>query len=193
MSLYNSIRYFIHIGRAQGIVRRYFVVNGFDGALTVLGLVMGFYVSDDVEIPVIISACIGAAIALTMSGISSAYISEAAEKKKELHELERAMATSLSESIHGSAARLVPWFVALINGLAPLLFALFIILPLFLAQAGISLPVQPLLASLVLAFLSIFMLGVFLGRISNTFWLLSGVQAILVAVATALIIYWLGQ
>ena len=27
------------------IMRRYFVVNGFDGALTSLGLIMGFYVS----------------------------------------------------------------------------------------------------------------------------------------------------
>ena len=76
----------LNITRSQFIARRYFIVNGFDGALRMLGLLVGFYVSDDVKLPVVINACLGVAIALGMSGDSSAYISEAAEKQLELKE-----------------------------------------------------------------------------------------------------------
>ena len=34
------------ITRSDLIARRYFVVNGFDGGLTMLGLLVGFYVSE---------------------------------------------------------------------------------------------------------------------------------------------------
>ena len=81
----SRLRTLLRITHSQGIMRRYFVVNGFDGALTMMGLCMGFYISDQVQIAVVIHACLGAAIALGMSGLSSAYISEAAEKKKEAH------------------------------------------------------------------------------------------------------------
>ena len=75
-------------------MRRYFVVNGYDGALTMLGLIMGFYVSDHVELAVVITTCLAAALALGMSGVSSAYISEAAERRRTLAKLEKAMVSS---------------------------------------------------------------------------------------------------
>jgi len=43
-----------------------------------LGLLVGFYVSDDVRRPVDLNAYLGVAIALGMSGVSSDYIIEAA-------------------------------------------------------------------------------------------------------------------
>jgi len=106
------------------------VVNGFDGALTMLGLIMGFYVSDRVDLAVVITSCLAAALALGMSRISSAYISEAAERRRDLAQLEKAMGTSLNESHHARAATWIPWLVALVNGIAPLLIALIIIVPL---------------------------------------------------------------
>jgi len=75
-------RIIIHARRAEDIARRYFITNGFDGALTLLGLMVGFASSDNVDISIAITACLGAAIALFMSGISSAYLSETAERKK---------------------------------------------------------------------------------------------------------------
>jgi hypothetical protein len=64
------------------------VTNGFDGALAMLGLMMGFYITDKVSISTVLNACVGTAIALMMNGLSSAYVSEAAERQKELRELE---------------------------------------------------------------------------------------------------------
>ena len=174
----------LEISRSEEIMRRYFVVNGFDGALTMLGLIMGFYISDHVELTVVITTCLAAALALAMSGISSAYISEAAERRRTLVELEKAMVTSLDDSHHARATTWIPWLVALVNGLAPLLFALIIISPLWLDHGGLLQAVDPLLAAIMLALLIIFLLGVFLGRIGGTFWLWSGLQSLLVALLT---------
>jgi hypothetical protein len=119
-----QIKTLLEISHSEAIMRRYFVVNGFDGALTMLGLIMGFYVSDRIDLAVVITSCLAAALALGMSGVSSAYISEAAERRRDLAQLEKAMGTSLNESHHAQAARWIPWLVALVNGIAPLLIAL---------------------------------------------------------------------
>jgi predicted membrane protein (TIGR00267 family) len=177
-----------HLARARGIGRRYFVVNGFDGALTMLGLITGFELGGEVALPVVTSACLGAAIALAISGLTSAYLSESAERRRSLSELEGAMVTDLSASAHGIEARVVPLLVALTNGAAPLLVSVIIITPLWLAQAGASLPLPPLRAAIATALVCIFGLGAFLGRVGGTSWLWNGIKTVLIAVATMLVI-----
>lgn len=173
-------------------MRRYFVVNGFDGALTMLGLIMGFYISKDVELVVVITTCLAAALALGMSGVSSAYISEAAERRRTLAQLEGAMITSLDESHHARAALWIPWLVALVNGIAPLLFSLIIVAPLWLTHSGMLLFSRPLVSSMAVALTIIFLLGVFLGKVGGTFWLWSGLQSLAVALVTVGLIYIIG-
>ncbi|MEA3292653.1 MAG: hypothetical protein U9Q71_10185 [Pseudomonadota bacterium] len=181
-----------HFRRAKGITRRYFITNGFDGALTMLGLMVGFYASGNVVLPVAISACLGGAVALFMSGLSSAYLSEIAERKRDLRELEQAMITDLKESEHGQSSRFVPILVALVNGLSPLLISLIIITPLWLQVAGVMLPVSPIILAISIALITIFLLGVFLGRVSKTFWLWSGLRALAIAIVTMMIILFFG-
>lgn len=173
---------------SRAIIRRYFVVNGFDGAFTMLGLVTGFYLSGSTELNVVMAACLGAAVALGISGLTSAYLSETAERRRSLAELEEAMVADLSSSAPASAARVIPLLIALVNGAAPLSLSLIIIAPLWLARAGIDLPLAPLPASIATAFLCIFALGVFLGRVGGTSWLWSGIKSLLIAGATVLII-----
>lgn len=179
----------LRITRSRSIVRRYFVVNGFDGALTMLGMITGFYTGGETSSGVMISACLGATIALGMSGISSAYVSEAAERRKELRELESAMITDLGEAAHGRAARLVPVVIALTNGLSPLLIALLIISPLWFSPLPESWILEPLQISISLAFIIIFLLGILLGKVSGTFWLLSGLRTLFIGALTCLIIF----
>ncbi len=179
----------LHITRAHLIARRYFVVNGFDGALTMLGLLVGFSVSETTQLPVVINACLGAAIALGVSGVSSAYISESAEKRHELRELERAMIADLGQSTYGHGARVLPLVIALVNGSAPLVISFLIIVPLWMAQASLPLPAEPLHAAQATALVTMFLLGVYLGRISGTFWLWAGLRTLLVAAVTALLVY----
>ena len=189
MGLLDQIRFLLRITRTHDIMRRYFVVNGFDGALTMLGLILGFLLSGTTSLPVIINVCLGAAIALGVSGVSSAYVSEAAERKRALGELEEAMIADLHDSAHGEAARGVPFLIALVNGFAPLSISLLILIPLMLANAGYVLPIPPLYASVVVTLLLIFFLGVFLGNVAGVSLSRSGVQTLLVAILTAALIY----
>jgi len=121
--------------------------------------------------------------------VSSAYVSEVAERRRELARLEDAMVHDLQESAHGEAARWVPMLIALVNGSAPLLISLLIMLPLLLDQAGIGLPFSPLYGSVAIAFGLLFLLGVFLGHISGISYLRSGLQTLFIALITATLIY----
>ncbi|NVK43162.1 MAG: hypothetical protein HWE39_18095 [Oceanospirillaceae bacterium] len=193
MNALRQLRFLLRISHSHGIVRRYFVVNGFDGALTMLGIILGFWVSDPAPLRVVIAACVGAMVALTVSGISSAFISESAERQRDLAALETAMARDLDDSAHGRAARWVPWVVAIANGSAPLLLALLIIAPLWLAETGLPLPLSPLLLSVLVALALMFLLGVYLGRIAGVSVWRSGLRTLLVALVTAGLILLLGD
>ncbi len=188
VTVIKDLRLFIRITSSQAIIRRYFVVNGFDGALTMLGLATGFRVGGEAALPLMISACVGAAVALGVSGVTSAYISESAERQKALKELEQAMAADLNHTAHGMAARLVPFLIALVNGLAPLVISLVIITPLWLVRFAVDLPWPALDTVIGLAFVVIFFLGTFLGRVSGEFWLWSGIRTVSIALVTAMII-----
>ena len=189
MTLLYQARLLLRISRTSDIVRRYFVVNGFDGALTMLGMIMGFMISGTDDLTVLLNTCLGAAIALGMSGLSSAYVSEVAERKRALTKLEGAMIADLQQTAHGDAARWVPLWIALVNGSSPLFISLLILLPLWLAKAGLTLPIAPLYAAIIVALLLVFLLGVLLGQIAGISWLRSGIQTLLVAVITAALIY----
>ena len=194
MSLIQQIQSLWKLSQAGEIARRYFVTNGFDGALTMLGILLGFYTGGAVQLVVVISACLGAAIALGISGFTSALLSETEERKKELKELEESLVAPLEESDYDKASQITPWVIAAVNGLSPFLISLFIIFPLWLESWGFMLPFEmdPFDAAIGFAFLAILFLGIFLGRISGTFWLWSGLRAVLIGLATAGIIFLIG-
>ena len=121
--------------------------------------------------------------------MSSAWVSESAERRRELAELESAMVADLEQSLHGEAMRRVPLMIGLVNGAAPLIVSILILVPLWLASAGVALPVPPLYAAMAVAVTSIFMLGVFLGRIGGTSWLRSGIKTLSIALLTAALIF----
>ena len=188
MRLITPAKLGLHLSHSRGIVRRYFVVNGFDGALAMLGLLTVFYLSPAVDLEVVIGACLGTTVALGMSGVTIAYLSESAERRRSLSQLEQAMLTDLANSEHATEARLVTWVIAAVNGAAPVAMALLIMVPLWLALLGVPLPLPALPSAIVTAFLCIFGLGVFLGGVGGTHWLVSGVKSLLIALVTVLII-----
>ena len=78
---------------------------------------MGFRVGAEISLSTVLSAGFGTAVALGVSGLSSAYISEAAERRQELDSLREAMVDPLDDSAHEQAARLAPVIVALVERL----------------------------------------------------------------------------
>jgi predicted membrane protein (TIGR00267 family) len=183
---------FVLLYRGRKIARRYLVTNGFDGTLTMLGMMTGFYVSGTKELGVAINACLGAALALFVSGFSSAYLSEKAERKQELRELEQALLVDLKESHYGEASRYLPFFIASVNGLSPLFLSLLIIAPLFLSYHGVEWPCSPFLLAIATALVCVFLLGIYLGRISRQFWLWAGLRTVLIAMILVAIILLFG-
>lgn len=175
--------------RSRAIARRYLVTNGFDGTLTMLGLIVGFRSVGQVPVQTALTACTGAAVALAVSGVSSAYVSERAERRRELAALQQAMLDGLDDSAHAHAARWAPVLIAAVNGLAPLLLAQLVLLPLWLTHLGVVLPLSPYDLSIAIALVLILLLGSFTGRISGTYWLWSGLRTLLIGVVTAAIIY----
>ena len=189
MSFFIKLQKLIAITHIHNIARRYLVVNGFDGALTNLGLLSGFYFHHVANLTLIMTACLGAAIALGMSGFSSAYVSEAAERKLEFKKLQDAMVTDISGSSHDKASRWMPLFIGAVNGLSPLIISLLTLNPLWMAEHGIVLFINPLILAMIVAFFIIFLLGVFLSNVSGSFWLFSGLQTLIIAGFTFLLIY----
>jgi predicted membrane protein (TIGR00267 family) len=183
--MFTQLGLLIRLTHSNRIARRYFVVNGFDGALAMLGLNMGFFVSEGVATSTALGACVGTAIALGVSGFSSGYVSEAAERRRELQELERAMLVGLESSVHATAARFVPVFIATVNGLSPFFLAMLVTTPLWLNQAGIPMPFDPVTSAIAVAFVIIFLMGILLARISGVFWLWSAVRTLVIAAVTA--------
>jgi predicted membrane protein (TIGR00267 family) len=188
LALHRKLSLALRVSRLGAIARRYFVTNGFDGALAMLGLLVGFRVGGDVALETAAAAGFGTAVALGVSGLSSAYISEAAERRQELEHLRAAMVEPPTNSAQEHAARVAPVVVSLVNGLSPFVIAQVILVPLWLPGAGLALPLSALDLSIALAVGLVFLLGVFLGRISGTFWLWSGLRAALLALLTVGII-----
>src|SRR3989338_2586241 len=116
----------------DAIARRYIAMNGFDGVLAILGIVISSFIAGIVDARLIITVCLGAAIAMAVSGVWGAYMAEAAERKKELKELEESMLTKLKKTKIGKAGDFASWVIALIDGAAPFISAIFVILPFFI-------------------------------------------------------------
>lgn len=189
MPIPNGSSLLLLIERSAHIARRYFVTNGFDGTLTMLGLIVGFRTLDHAPVEIAITACMGAAVALGVSGLTSAYISEAAERQKEFGQLQEAMLDGLGDSSHAQVARWAPVLVAAVNGLAPFVLAQTVMLPLWLEFLGVALPASAYDLAIVIAFGLMLLLGAFLGRVSGGFWLWSGLRTLLIGTLTVAVVY----
>ena len=89
---------FIRVLKNEDIARRYFVMNSFDGTLTVLGVIVAMFLAGVRSSQLIIVSCLGVAVSLLVSGIWSAYAAEKAERQRRLKELERHLMKDLDET-----------------------------------------------------------------------------------------------
>lgn len=66
MSFLERIRNYLKVSKVAPISRRYFVMNAFDGAATILGIVVGAYVADINTPFLVISSGLGATLAMSL-------------------------------------------------------------------------------------------------------------------------------
>ena len=174
------------------IARRYFIKNGFDGSMTLLGIVVGAWVVRNPDPKIIVTAGLGACLAMGVSGLFGAYMTEKAERKRHLKTLEATMLTDLSDSIHSDASNFVSIYAAIIDGVSPMLTAIVSLIPFILTLRGTLVIWDAYIISLILTLATLFSLGLYLGRIARENILLYGAQTVAAGLLTVAIIVLLG-
>lgn len=187
-SLFRKVRVYLRVAKATGIVRRYFVMNGFDGAMTVFGIILGSWIARVEKSEIIILAGLGACLAMGLSGFFGAYMAEKAERGRRLKEMEEATHNNV-DPIQYEAARFVEVYVALIDGLSPALTAIISLIPFILVSVGWMPIWNAYIISLALSLTSLFLLGIYLGKVARENGWLYGVAMLTVGAFTALIIF----
>ncbi|MBY9010396.1 MAG: VIT1/CCC1 transporter family protein [Candidatus Lokiarchaeota archaeon] len=92
-----KLRTYAEITEFLSIARRYFVNNFYDGMLTILGILLGFFIlifkegQQTVDSHIVLLTGLATSISMLMSGLSGSYISEKAEQKRLKSELDKAM------------------------------------------------------------------------------------------------------
>ena len=187
MKFLDKLRRYIQLSGVGPISRRFFIMNAFDGATTVLGVVVGAYAAGITNDSWVILSGLGATIAMGMSGFAGSYMAEEAEGAKKLNTLEKSMLTPLKDSVVGKASQFASLWAAVIGGGAPALTGATCLLPFFFSTHGI-IPVSfALQISVGLALTIMFLLGAMLGKISCRNFVIHGTKMLLVGVLLTLI------
>jgi predicted membrane protein (TIGR00267 family) len=185
-------REYSRISEAGQIARRAFANNSFDGVLTMIGVVMGNLVVGVQDATVVLVTGLSTALAIGISGGWGAYLTESAERRHAMGELERFTLTELQDTKIGKASNMAVILVASVDGLSPFLAALLVVIPFFFA------PLLPSVryayyAAIAMAMLSLFALGLYLGRISKENLILSGIKTAVAGVVCIGLSYLLEQ
>ena len=183
---WEKFRTYLRVSQAYKIARRLFVMNAFDGILTIMGVVIGVHFSGLTDPDIVITAGVGGSIAMGISGMSGAYLAERAERRRDLMKLESAMLVDLKKSQFARASEFATVVVALVDGISPAVGAVILILPyFFVPRIDMEAAFR---ASLGLGLGCLFVLGLFLARISHERMIVSGVRMILVGLLTIAIV-----
>ena len=159
-------------------------MNAFDGALTMLGIIMGAYLAGVIDPMIIIKAGMGAGLAMGISGAWGAYMAERAERSRNMKELENAIFSNLEGTMIDKASKAAVVSVALVDGISPLIATFISILPFFLAvYSNISIFVAIAL-SIVIIMCMLFLLGVFLSKVAGGRIIINGAIMVLAGIVT---------
>jgi predicted membrane protein (TIGR00267 family) len=187
-----QIREYDRLVNISEIGRRYFAMNAFDGVLTIIGVLMGNLTAGVDEPRIVVSTGLATCVAMGISGLWGAYLTEAAERQRDLAELGRYTLTDLNDTRIGRASRIAVAVVAVVDGLSPFLAALIVLIPFFVS--GLFPSIQWVYYSaLGLALLSLFGLGLFLGNISRGNLIVYGAKTVVAGVISIAISFLLGE
>lgn len=163
------------------IGRRVIANNGFDGILTIIGVLMGSYVAGVQEPRIVVSTGLATCMAIGISGAWGSYMAETAERKHELQELGQALLRDMHGSKQARAARFATLVITALDGLSPFLAGMTMLIP-FLIPGLCTEISHCYLASISLAMIELFGLGAFLGKVARESIVRSGLRMILAGI-----------
>tara|TARA_Y100000310_G_C20682421_1_gene816756 strand:- start:1067 stop:1663 length:597 start_codon:yes stop_codon:yes gene_type:complete len=174
------------------LLRRYFAMNGFDGALTTLGIVFGSYLAGVHEPKIVLFTAMTASVAMAVSGFWGTYLTEKSERMQDLLHLESKMLINLDNTKLSRAADMASWEASFVNGTSPFLMAIIIATPFLLARYAFIGLTTAYYAAFALAITILFLLGAFLGRVSNQNIFIMGAKMVAAGAFSILIAFLLG-
>jgi predicted membrane protein (TIGR00267 family) len=185
MTSIDEIEQLSKISRLGPIARRYFAMNAFDGTLTIMGIILGSHFALLHDARLVIGAGVGACLAMMFSGLAGTYLVEKAERERELLRTERAMLKSMDDTVLKKASRFAVFVSAFVDGFAPFIAGIFCLAPFIAISFGLLFWDLAVIISTVTGFSMLFLLGVFLGRVSEQSPWLFGIQTLGAGLATA--------
>ena len=186
-----KLRFNLNLTKSGAIARRYFVIGAFDGALTILGVILGAYVAEGHAHPelakqLILAAGFSGGIALAVSSTVGAYEAERVEHLLSHQHLEKAMLRPV-EGARVEAMRVSISVSAIVHGVSPLLAAFVPLLPFFFMTLDAAVTTA---IALTLGFL--FVLGAYLGSLIKEMIVYTGLRFVIAGLATAIILILVG-
>lgn len=176
----SRIRNYNKITNVSKDIRRYIVINGFDGIITIMGVLVGNYVVKVSDYKHVILTSLAVCISLGVSGIWGAYFFESAERHKSQRDLENSTLHKLDHTVIYYANRFASLMTGVINGIAPVVTALIPIIPFFFGKV-IDIKFCYYI-SFGVAMLSLFAIGIFLGKTSRTRLIIGGIKMLLAGI-----------
>lgn len=185
------LRFNFALTKSGAIARRYFVIGAFDGALTILGVILGAYVGEGISHPdlakhLIFGAGVAGGIALAVSSTVGAYEAERVEHMLSHQHLEKAMLRPV-EGTRLEAMRVSISVSALAHGIAPLLAAFVPLIPFFFMSLD-----EAVVTAIALTLSFLFILGAYLGSLIKEMIVYTGLRFVVAGLATAIILILIG-
>ncbi len=166
------------------ISRRYFVIGFFDGVLTIMGLVLGAYLSGEASGQMIFVAGVATSLALGISSGWGAFEAERVEQKLMAREKRRALLKPDGEQCLIDDAHEFAMIVSsLVHAIAPIPAGILPIIPYLLLNEADAFPF-----SIGTGFLLLFAVGLSMGRVSKDNIVKSGIRMVLAGVITLIVV-----
>ena len=186
-----DLKFSLKLTKSGAIARRYFVIGAFDGALTILGVILGAYVSEGVNHPdlakeLIMGAGLAGGIALAVSSTVGAYEAERVEHLLSHQHLEKAMLRPV-EGARKDAMRVSISVSAIVHGVAPLLAAFVPLIPFFFLPLDAA-----VVTAIIMTLTFLFALGAYLGSLIKETLVYTGLRFVIAGLLTAIILILLG-
>lgn len=165
------------------ISRRYFVIGFFDGVLTVMGMLIGAFLSG-ISSEAVISAGIATSLALGISSGWGAFEAERVEQKVAAMEKRRSLLKfeddyCLIDEAHNFAMKIS----AIVHAIAPIPAGIIPLIPYVFLPARDAFPYAVLIGLFLL-----FIVGLMLGRISKENVIKSGLRLVLAGILTLIFV-----